>query len=294
MPILRNAMDRDRIGLIVNERDVSMSTSREQAISALETLVTSGGLSLTDDDLVILQVNVEEADKHKTRLLEISKAMYYGFFHCAAEGVVLIPETEVTKKFGHSIEKNYPEANKVFLDFAKTYWTLQLLAFNLPTNNREWVCTYLLVNLEQTIGPVFFPFPGNVQISPSKREKTQREIIGKSGANIDIEEFMRGNPILIRDRKSSSGGSWKVLLIPISWLAFALMAAIPGALIGLITGLFGFHLIAAIVGGIFFFITYPAQRRRQGLQVDSLTYFNALFGAVGGGFTCYFVGNALS
>ena len=286
-------MDRDRIGLIVDGRDFSMSTSREQAISALETLVTSGGLSLTDDDLVILQINVEEADKHKNRLLEISKAMYYGFFHCAAEGVVLIPETEVTKKFGHSIEENYPEANKVFLDFAKTYWTLQLLAFNLPRNNREWICTYLLVNLEQTIGPVFFPFPGNVQISPSKREKTQREIIGKRGAKIDIEKFIEGNPILIRDRSVVSKGSWKILLLPVSGLSFAVMAAIPGALTGLITGLFGFHIIAAIVGGIFFFIIYPAQRRRKGLQVDSLTYFNALFGAVGGGFACYLVGSLL-
>lgn len=83
----------------------------------------------------------------------------------------------------------------------------------------------------------------------------------------------------------------KILLVPLMLLGFAVMAAIPGALIGLITGLFGFHLIAAIVGGILFFLTYPRSRRRWGSQPDALTYFLALFGAVGGGFACYFVGS---
>ena len=275
------------------EDDTFVKSSREHALSAIKTLATGGGVLLTDDDLDILGRNEEEADKHKNRLLEISTAMYYGFFYCAAEGVVLVPETEVTKKFGHSIEENYPEANAVFLDFAKTYWTLRVLAMNLPRNNREWICTYLLVNLEQTIGPVFFPFPGNVQISPSKREKIQRELIQKSRAQIDIEKFIEGNPILIRDRESVRGGSWKLLTIPIFGVGFALMAAIPGAIIGAITGLFDFHTIAAIVGGIFFFITYPRSRRRRGSQVDTLTYFLALCGGIGGGLACYFVGNAL-
>lgn len=189
-----------------------MGTSREQAVSAIKTLAVSGGVSLTDDDLDILKRNVEEADKHKNRLLEISTAMYYGFFHCAAEGVVLVPETEVTKKFGHSIEDNYPEANEVFLKFARTYWTLRVLAINLPKNNWEWIGTYLLVSLEQSIGPVFFPFPGRVKIAPSRREKDQRELIQKSGANIDIDEFMRGNPILIRDRTAKSGCLGTILL----------------------------------------------------------------------------------
>jgi len=266
---------------------------RGQAISALKTLIASGGESLTDNDVDLLERNEEEADKYSKRLLEISKAMYYGFFRCAAEGLELIPENGVTENFGRPIKDNYPEANEVFLKFAKTYWTLRVLAMNLSKNDREWIGTYLLVNLEQSIGPVFFPFPGQVRISPSQREKTQRELIQECGANIDIEEFIAGNPILIRDRKSERRGSWKILLLPIFGLGFALMGAIPGAIIGAITGLFGFHIIAAIVGGIFFFITYPRSRIRWGSQPDALTYFLALCGAVGGGLACYFVGNAL-
>lgn len=182
-----------------------METSHEQAISALKILVAGVGMSLTEDDLDILKRNKEDADKYKNRLLEISKAIYYGFFNCAAKGKILIPESRIVDKFGHSLEDNYPEANKVFLKFAKTYWTLQILAFSLTNNEREWIPTYLLVNLEQTIGPLFFPFPGSKVVSPSIREKTQRDLLQKIGANIDIEEFIRGNPILIRDRSMKKG-----------------------------------------------------------------------------------------
>jgi len=241
-----------------------METSREQAISALETLVTSGGMSLTDNDLNIFPRNPEKTEQYSKRLSEIYQAMFYGFFHCAAEGSVLVPENRVVEKFGHSIKDNYPEANEVFLKFAKTYWTLRVLTYDLLENNMDWIGAHLLGKLEQDIGPVFFPFPGRVKIAPSKREETQRELIKESGANIDIEEFITGNPILIRDRKSESRGSWKILLLPICGLSFAIMGAIPGAIIGAITGLFDFHMIAAIVGGIFFFITYPAQRRKKG------------------------------
>ena len=216
-------MDRDRIGLIVNRRGVSMSTSREQAISALKTLVAGVGMSLTEDDLEILERNSEEANEYNNRLSEIYKAMFYGFFHCAAKGLVLVPENRVTEKFRRPIKDNYPEANEVFLKFAKTYWTLRVLTMDLMKNDEEWIGAHLLLKLEQDIGPVFFPFPGAVTIAPSIREKTQREIIQKSGAKIDLEEFIRGNPILIRDRKQRSGCLGTALLL---LLCFTLICCI--------------------------------------------------------------------
>ena len=65
--------------------------------------------------------------------------------------------------------------------------------------------------LEQDIGPVFFPFPGSHKIAPSKREKFQRKLIKMSEANIDIEEFIKGNSILIRDRASGTGYLGKII-----------------------------------------------------------------------------------
>lgn len=177
-----------------------METSREQAMSALETLVANGSMALTDNDLKIFPRDPEEIEQYNNRLSEIYQAMFNGFFHCAAEGSVLVPENRIAENFGHSIKDNYPEANEVFLKFAKTYWTLRVLTYDLLKNDMGWIGAHLLGKLEQDIGPVFFPFPGPAKIAPSKREETQRELIKESRAKIDLEEFIRGNPILIRDR----------------------------------------------------------------------------------------------
>ncbi len=175
---------------------------REEAMSAIVALVMLGDGSLTDDDLNILSRNPEEAKKYSERLSEIYNVMFRSFFHFAAEGLGLIPENRVTKKYGRSITDNYPEANEVFLRFAQTYWSLRVLTYDLIKYDMEWIGAHLLAKLEQDIGPVFFPFPGKVKIAPPMREKTQRELIKESGAKIDIEEFMRGNPILIRDNNN--------------------------------------------------------------------------------------------
>jgi len=181
-----------------------MTNYREQALSALKTLVVSGGSSISDDDLSIFEKKPipDEIGQHSKRLGEIYGAISRGFFHCAAKGLVLVPEKKVTERFGNSIEDNYPEANEVFLKFARTYWTLRVLVYDLMENDMEWIGAHLLGKLEQDIGPVFFPFPGPAKIALSKREKFQRQLIEESRADIDIEEFMKGNPILIRDRAS--------------------------------------------------------------------------------------------
>jgi uncharacterized protein involved in cysteine biosynthesis len=76
-------------------------------------------------------------------------------------------------------------------------------------------------------------------------------------------------------------------------LAFAVLGVIPGAVIGVITGFFGFHLVTAIAGSVIVFFAYPASRRKQGFKTDGLTYFNAFCTAVGGGLACFFVGSLI-
>ena len=72
----------------------------------------------------------------------------------------------------------------------------------------------------------------------------------------------------------------------------ALLLALVGGLIGLITGFFwGVHLIAAVVGSIFFLITWPRSQRKQSLEMRALSYAQALWGAVALGLACYFVGS---
>ena len=189
---------------------------REQALSALKTLVSQGGNKISDDDLIVFKKKPDEAGQYNSRLAEIYSAMFRGFFHCAEKGWTLVPEKLVIQRFGKSIQENYLEANEVFLRFAKTYWTLRVLVLDLMEEDMEWIGGHLLGKLEQDIGPVFFLSPGPVKIPPSKREKFQRELIKESGADIDIEEFVRGNPILIRDKAARRGclGVF-LLLLPI-------------------------------------------------------------------------------
>jgi len=182
-----------------------MTNYRKQALSALQTLVAQGGGVISGDDLIALNKMPDEAEQHSKRLAEIYDVIFRGFFHCAAEGLTLVPEIRVTERFGKSIQDNYPEANDVFLNFAKTYWTLRVLEFELMENDMEWIGAHLLGKLEQVIGPVFFPFPGPKKIKRSKREQTQRELIEESGAHINIDEFIKGNPILIRDKSARRG-----------------------------------------------------------------------------------------
>ena len=72
------------------------------------------------------------------------------------------------------------------------------------------------------------------------------------------------------------------------------LLAIVGALIGLVSGYFWeIHLIAAIVVGIFFFITWPLSQKRAEPETRVLSYVQAFWGSVAGGLTCYFVGGVV-
>ena len=68
--------------------------------------------------------------------------------------------------------------------------------------------------------------------------------------------------------------------------------AVPGALIGLIAGLFGEHHIAAIVWGLLILLTHARSWIGRG-KVDALTYFLAAAQGIVGAMSAFFVGNAL-
>ena len=79
------------------------------------------------------------------------------------------------------------------------------------------------------------------------------------------------------------------------FLAFVIpviVLAIVGSLFGLLTGfLWDAHLIAAIVIGIIFLVTWPRSQKRQDLEIRALAYAQALWGGIAVGLACYFVGS---
>ena len=80
----------------------------------------------------------------------------------------------------------------------------------------------------------------------------------------------------------------KILLLVLVCIAWV---GLPGALIGWIAGFFDWHILAAILWGLFILYTYPRSRRRWGGKVDALTYFLALVQAGIGGLVVFFIGN---
>ena len=88
-----------------------------------------------------------------------------------------------------------------------------ILSIGLAKSEREWIPTHLLMNLAQNIGSVFFPFPGKIVVSPSRREKTQWGLLQKSEANINIEEFIWSDSTLKRDKMAKGGCLGTALLL---------------------------------------------------------------------------------
>ena len=76
--------------------------------------------------------------------------------------------------------------------------------------------------------------------------------------------------------------------------AFALLWAIPGALVGLAAGYFDVYVGGAFGIAIAFILLYPRSRRRRGEPSDYVLHLMTAFGAAGIGISCYFVGRLVS
>jgi len=138
------------------------------------------------------------------RVAELTVASWCGLLRAAAEGYSFVPSSRMVERFGRTLASNYPEANPTFLKFANGYWTFRLLTRDVYDEAPDVVLTSLLSQLEQDTAALFFPTPGPVKAEPpAQREAAQRGLLHECVPELDLDEFMRGNPILIRDRKSS-------------------------------------------------------------------------------------------
>jgi hypothetical protein len=78
-----------------------------------------------------------------------------------------------------------------------------------------------------------------------------------------------------------------LFLVGISWIV------IPGAIIGVITGYFEKHLVAAILWGLFVMFVYARSRVKLDGKIDRATFILGLIQAVGGGLLVYYIGQAM-
>jgi hypothetical protein len=140
-------------------------------------------------------------DEQKKKIGTVALKMIEGYLTLAVKGYKFTEIDKIKENFGKTVEKNYPEASKSFIKFAETYWTFNLCLRSFISEKLvNYVAYSLLFDLEHRVASIFFPTPGPITIPSNERERTQREIL--KDFDIDIEDFIKGNPILIRDRKA--------------------------------------------------------------------------------------------
>jgi hypothetical protein len=167
---------------------------------------------------------------YKIAWQDLYEWMSHGFYKCAADGYNFVSESRIKEKFGKSLQENYPGAGEAFMSLARTFWTLKLVEIDLR-HNHDLIIFSLISQLNRSIGNIFFPNRPNpkVEIAPGvvdDRESVQRNLILSSGANIDIDEFLSGSPIIRDSRLAKNSGCLGILLtiailiIMVVWVLF--------------------------------------------------------------------------
>jgi len=200
----------------------------------IEQLLVVGGRPVDDSLRRLLSSRLSdlpptEQQRHKEEgtVAVLLDAVFTGFFKSAARGVAFTPEDGIKRRYGQTLRENYPEASPSFLRFATSYWTLKLVLLDQPSEWRDRLAGHLLAQVELNVSGLFFPTRTAMAVQRvAERERAQRQILANFADLYDVEEFMRGNPILLRDRASGSRGCLSVLILALvpPVVVFALVA----------------------------------------------------------------------
>jgi len=167
-------------------------------------LIGKGGGNISPELVNYLNRDFDPNNRDVAFDTKISESALKGFFFHGANGYAFSDIKNVFSFFNMTFDELYPEATMPFIKFATSYWTLQFLVRPHNTKLEQWprrtIAWELLSSVEFNMASLFFPTPGRHMINPKLREMDQRKILQELGIPIDIDEFIRNNPILIRDR----------------------------------------------------------------------------------------------
>jgi len=167
-------------------------------------LISKGGGNISPELVNYLNRDFDPNTRDGAFNTEIFESALKGFFFHAANGYEFSDIKNVFSFFNMAFDGLYPEATMPFIKFATSYWTLKFLVRPQNTKLEQWprrtIAWELISSVEFNVASLFFPTPGRHMINPKLREKDQRKILQGLGVPIDVEEFIRNNPILIRDR----------------------------------------------------------------------------------------------
>ncbi len=188
-----------------------MEQAVADALRVTDEILRCSGRSLSQTQRELLTRKADSLnDTDEAKLKDLYDALWRGFFSCAAQGWTFTTPSRIKETFGRSTEENYPTANKIFLKLATAYWTFKLSIQGLLPRYSDLAVSQLLSQFELEFASVFFPTPGPAPAPQHLREQTQRELIKQSGAPIDVEDFIRGNPILQSQRSGDADADQSV------------------------------------------------------------------------------------
>ncbi len=169
----------------------------ELGLDAVGAMSERAGVRLGDADRELLlsyapEAGIDGGGEH--RFAVIADAALRGFFHLAATGHAFVPIERFEDEFGDSLTHNYPGAGAGFTRLATSYWTLHMLEGRLGT---RFAGTLLQQCLASIVGRVRTAFFAEVDGDSGTRALAQRDLIARSGAPIDADEFLLGNPLLV-------------------------------------------------------------------------------------------------
>lgn len=127
----------------------------------------------------------------------LAAMVHKGFYNAAAKGIEFVLSSEVADRFGRTTDDNYGGtiAGPAFLRFAKTYWSFRVVESSVHDERCSTLACAILTWLDTRIAPLFFPMP--TAIPANTRRRDQRKFLEMfAPREMDIEDFLRGNPIL--------------------------------------------------------------------------------------------------
>lgn len=134
-------------------------------------------------------------------LVETGELVTHYFFRKAGRGELFGPIARLkgrfgNPRFGNPIKKNYELVGGPFVNMAKTYWTYKLEVHDLFPEDYNLVLSQVLLRVENDVASVFFPTPGPVVIWVRQRRQQQRKTLEEYAPDIDINSFLKNNPLL--------------------------------------------------------------------------------------------------
>lgn len=162
-----------------------------EALRIMQLLVESTGGSIESARHLLCKKHADVTGKNDCiRLDELCYTAFNGFFHCAAQDTTFTDISRIEEFFGRSLEEAYPGVSPTFMKLARTYWTFKVILIECVPDSS--VCVTLLQDIDINFAGLFFPTPG---ISPPNelREETMRTMIEQSGADLDMDDYIRDN-----------------------------------------------------------------------------------------------------